>query len=98
MIVFRVCAEETIGRRTVFSYVSAEERIPEDHPLRAVRRTVDEVLRAMTREFDALYAGRGGIRCPPERHLRALLLQYFYSIRSERTLMEQLNYSWLFRW
>ena len=83
---------------SVFSYVSAEERIPPDHPLRAIRRTVDEVLKAMSKEFDALYAESGRHSIPPERLLRALLLQLFYSIRSERMLIEQINYSWLFRW
>jgi len=83
---------------SAFSYVSAEERIPQDHPLRAVRRTVDEVLKAMWKEFDAIYAHAGRHSIPPERLLRALLLQLFYSIRSERMLIEQINYSWLFRW
>lgn len=83
---------------SVFSYISAEERIPADHPLRAIRSTVDEVLKAMSREFDALYAKGGRHSIAPERLLRALLLQLFYSIRSERMLIEQLNYSWLFRW
>jgi transposase len=83
---------------SVFSYVSAEERIPEDHPLRAVRRMVDEGLKSMSKEFDKLYAGSGRHSIPPERLLRALLLQCFYSIRSERMLIEQINYSWLFRW
>src|ERR1700742_4372814 len=82
----------------MFSYVSAEERIPADHPLRAVRRSVDEVLRAMSKDFDALYASSGRNSIAPERLLRALLLQCFYSIRSERMLVEQINYSWLFRW
>ena len=83
---------------SVFSYVSAEERIPQDHPLRAVRRTVDEVLKAMSKDFDAVYANSGRHSIPPERLLRGLLLQLFYSIRSERMLIEQINYSWLFRW
>jgi len=83
---------------SVFSYVSAEERIPQDHPLRAIRRTVDEVLKGMSKELGALYAKSGRHSVPPERLLRALLLQLFYSIRSERMLIEQLNYSWLFRW
>ena len=78
---------------SVFSYVSAEERIPPDHPLRAIRRTVDEVLKAMSKEFDALYAESGRHSIPPERLLRALLLQLFYSIRSENLLMEQLDYN-----
>ncbi len=83
---------------SVFSYVSAEERIPQNHPLRAIRSTVDEVLQCMSKEFDAAYAKAGRHSIAPERLLRALLLQLFYSIRSERMLVEQLNYSWLFRW
>ena len=84
--------------RAMFSYVSAEERVPPDHPLRAIRTFVDEILREMTREFDALYAQDGRPSIPPERLLRAQLLQLFYSIRSERLLMEQLDYNILFRW
>src|SRR5499426_3745550 len=84
--------------RAMFSYVSAEERVPQDHPLRAIRTFVDEILREMTREFDALYAQHGRPSIPPERLLRAQLLQVFYSIRSERLLMEQLDYNILFRW
>jgi transposase len=83
---------------SVFSYVSPEDRVPADHPLRAIRKAVDEVLRAMSREFDQLYAETGRASIPPERLLRALLLQVFYSIRSERMLMEQLTYNLLFRW
>jgi len=82
----------------MFSYVSAEQRVPEDHPLRAIRMLVDEVLRDMSREFDGLYASVGRPSIPPERLLRAQLLQIFYSIRSERLLMEQLDYNLLFRW
>jgi transposase len=82
----------------MFSYVSAEQRVPQDHPLRAIRRLVDEVLRDMSREFDGLYARVGRPSIPPERLLRAQLLQIFYSIRSERLLMEQLDYNLLFRW
>src|SRR5262245_56451271 len=70
--------------RAMFSYVSAEERVPPDHPLRAIRSFVDGILREMTREFDALYAQYGRPSIPPERLLRAQLLQLFYSIRSER--------------
>lgn len=84
--------------RAMFSYVSAEERVPPDHPLRAIRAFVDEILREMTREFDALYARHGRPSIPPKRLLRAQLLQLFYSIRSERLLMEQLDYNILFRW
>jgi len=82
----------------MFSYVSAEERVPEDHPLRAIRSFVDEILREMTRGFDARYSEHGRPSIPPERLLRAQLLQLFYSIRSERLLMEQLDYNILFRW
>jgi transposase/IS5 family transposase len=83
---------------SVFSYVSPEDRVPPDHPLRAVRATVNEILVGMSKEFDALYAESGRPSIPPERLLRALLLQIFYSIRSERMLMEQLDYNLLFRW
>ena len=82
----------------MFSYVSAEQRVPADHPLRAIRTLVDAVLREMSEEFDGLYARVGRPSIPPERLLRAQLLQIFYSIRSERLLMEQLDYNLLFRW
>ena len=82
----------------MFSYVSAEQRVPKEHPLRAIRALVDDVLRDMSREFDGLYARVGRPSIPPERLLRAQLLQIFYSIRSERLLMEQLDYNLLFRW
>jgi transposase len=83
---------------SMFSYVSAEQRVPADHPLRAIRAVVDDVLRDMSREFAGLYAKVGRPSVPPERLLRAQLLQIFYSIRSERLLMEQLDYNLLFRW
>ncbi len=82
----------------VFSYVSLEDRVPQSHPLRPIRKAVDEIFRAMSQEFDGLYAKTGRHSIPPERLLRALLLQIFYSIRSERLLMEQLEYNLLFRW
>jgi transposase len=82
----------------MFSYVALEERVPADHPLRAIRKLVDQVLTGMSAEFDGLYAAVGRPSIPPERLLRALLLQVFYSIRSERLLMEQLDYNLLFRW
>jgi transposase len=82
----------------VFSYVSLEERVPQGHPLRSIRKLVDEIFRAMGKEFDGLYAKTGRPSIPPERLLRALLLQIFYSVRSERLLMEQLSYNLLFRW
>ncbi len=86
------------GPEAMFSYVSAEQRVPTDHPLRAIRRLVDDVLRDMSREFSRLYSDIGRPSIPPERLLRAQLLQIFYSIRSERLLMEQLDYNLLFRW
>ena len=82
----------------MFSYVSLEERVPQDHPLRAIRKSVDEILRAMAKDFDGMYARTGRPSVPPERLLRAALLQIFYSVRSERMLMEQMNYNLLFRW
>jgi transposase len=82
----------------MFSYVSLEERVPQDHPLRRIRETVDEILRSMGKDFDSLYAKTGRPSVPPERLLRAVLLQIFYTVRSERLLMEQMNYNLLFRW
>jgi transposase len=83
---------------SAFSYKTVEDRVSADHPLRPIRTAVDEVLKGMSREFDKLYAENGRRSIPPERLLRALLLQVFYSIRSERMLMEQLDYNLLFRW
>jgi transposase len=83
---------------SMFSYVSPEQRIPPDHPLRAIRALVNDVLADLSPEFGRLYAKTGRPSIPPERLLRALLLQIFYSIRSEALLMEQLNYNLLFRW
>src|ERR1700732_1927164 len=82
----------------VFSYVSPEQRVPADHPLRKIRTLVDGVLKNMSPQFGKLYSKVGRPSIPPERLLRALLLQVFYSVRSERLLMEQLNYNLLFRW
>ena len=82
----------------MFSYVALEERIPAEHPLRGVRKLVDAVLAGMSKDFDGLYARTGRPSIAPERLLRALLLQVFYTVRSERLLMEQLNYNLLFRW
>ena len=75
----------------LFSYVSCEARVPPDHPLRGVRMIVDEALEVLSAEFEALYAKTGRPSIPPEKLLRALLLQAFYSVRSERQLMEQLD-------
>jgi transposase len=82
----------------LFSYVSLEERVPKRHPLRKMRRLVDEALRNLDCVFDDLYAASGRPSIPPERLLRASLLQIFFSVRSERQLMEQLDYNLLFRW
>src|ERR1700685_3229792 len=82
----------------LFSYVDLEERVPKTHPLRVIRRIVNEVLAALDREFAVLYAAEGRPSITPERLLRALLLQAFYTIRSERQLMEQLHYNLLYRW
>ena len=82
----------------MFSYVSLEQRVPADHPLRAVRRLTDAVLGTLSPEFDALYAASGRPSIAPEYILRALLLQVFYSVRSERLLVEQIDYNLLFRW
>ncbi|MDQ2946103.1 MAG: IS5 family transposase [Acidobacteriota bacterium] len=81
-----------------FSYVSLEERVPSEHPLRIVRKLVDEIFRTMSKQFDSLYSATGRPSIPPERLLRALLLQILYSVRSERMLMEQMDYNLLFRW
>ena len=82
----------------LFSYVRLESRIPVDHALRAIRTLIDEALNGLSRDFNKLYARDGRPSIPPERLLRALLLQAFYTVRSERQLMEQLNYNLLFRW
>jgi len=82
----------------MFSYVSAEKRVPQDHPLRAIRKMCDEGLRALSRKFDELYSPTGRPSIPPEQLLRGLLLQVLYTIRSERLLMEQMDYNLLFRW
>src|SRR6202166_4820436 len=82
----------------VFSYVSPEQRVPQDHPLRPLRVMTDEALRELQPRFQKLYAKTGRPSIAPEKLLRALLLQALYSVRSERLLMEQLDYNLLFRW
>jgi len=82
----------------LFSYVRLEKRIPDDHPLRPIRKLVDEVLKQMSVRLDALYAATGRPSIAPEMLLRATLLQAFFSVRSERQLMEQIDYNLLFRW
>ena len=85
-------------QEAMFSYVSPEQRVPRDHPLRPIREMVDTILQEMSPRFARLYSQRGRPSIAPERLLRVLLLQIFYSVRSERLLMEQLHYNLLFRW
>ena len=82
----------------MFSYISPEKRVPADHPLRPIRKMVDEILKEMSPAFSRLYSPVGRPSIAPERLLRSLLLQIFYSVRSERMLIEQLQYNLLFRW
>jgi transposase len=82
----------------LFSYLSPEQRVPADHPLRTIRAMTDEALRRLSPRFEAMYAKTGRPSIPPEHLLRALLLQVLYSVRSERMLIEQLEYNLLFRW
>ena len=89
---------EDSKQEAMFSYLSPEKRVPTEHPLRSVRAMVDSVLEQMSPRFAKLYAEVGRPSIAPERLLRALLLQIFYSVRSERLLMEQLDYNLLFRW
>lgn len=89
---------EDAKQEAMFSYVSPEMRVPGDHPLRPIREMVDGILKEMLPRFARLYSERGRPSIAPERLLRALLLQVFYSVRSERMLMEQIDYNLLFRW
>ena len=82
----------------VFSYISPAQRVPKDHPLRPIREMADLALKELSPRFSKLYSKTGRPSIPPERLLRALLLQVLYSIRSERMLIEQLDYNLLFRW
>ena len=82
----------------LFSYVRLEQRVPAHHPLRAIRKLVDEALSVLSKRFEALYSPTGRPSIPPEMLLRATLLQAFFSVRSERLLMEQIDYNLLFRW
>src|SRR5205085_4250702 len=82
----------------MFSYVSPEQRVPSDHPLRPIREITDKILGQLSRAFVRMYSQIGRPSIPPEQLLRALLLQVLYTVRSERMLMEQLEYNLLFRW
>lgn len=89
---------DDLQQGAMFSYLSPEQRVPADHPLRPIRQMVDAVLQRLSPRFDAMYASGGRPSIPPEKLLRALLVQCLYSVRSERLLMEQLDYNLLFRW
>ena len=82
----------------MFSYLSPEQRVPTEHPLRAIRQLVDRALKGLSATFEQIYAASGRPSIAPEKLLRALLLQVLYTVRSERLLMEQLEYNLLFRW
>src|SRR5512139_300010 len=87
-----------VDQGRLFSYISPEARVPANHPLRKIRALVRDVLRELNRGLSKLYASEGRPSIPPEQLLSALLLQVFYGIRSERQLMEQLDYNLLYRW
>ena len=89
---------ESDKQASLFSYVSLEARIPHHHPIRKVRAVVDKALAEMEPEFDGMYAVVGRPSIPPEQLIRALLLQVFFTIRSERQLIERLDYDLMFRW
>jgi transposase len=89
---------EADNQSDMFSYLSPADRVPADHPLRPIREMALEAIRGLSADFDAMYSDVGRPSIPPERLLLALILQYLYGIRSERLLMEQLNYNLLFRW
>ena len=89
---------EDSQQQAMFSYLSPEQRVPQDHPLRKLRPLVDQVLQKLSPRFARMYARVGRPSIPPEKLLRALLLQVLYTVRSERLLMEQLDYNLLFRW
>src|ERR1700727_1385009 len=87
-----------VQQTTMFSYLSPEERVPADHPLRSVRQLADKMLKQLSPQFEEMDSERGRPSIAPEKLLRALLLQVLYTVRSERLLMEELNYNLLFRW
>ena len=87
-----------VQEMAMWSYISPEQRVPTDHPLRPIREMANAALRTLSSDFDRIYSIWGRPSIPPERLLRALLLQVLYTVRSERMLMEQLEFSILFRW
>jgi transposase len=89
---------DDLQQDAMFSYISPERRVPADHPLRPIRRMVDQVLKGLSSHFDTLYSSTGRPSIAPEKLLRTLLLQVLFTVRSERLLLEQLDYNLLFRW
>lgn len=89
---------KSTDQQAIFSYVSLDERIPKRHPLRDIRKIVDKGLAELSPTFDAMYADRGRRSIPPEQLIRAMLIQVLFSIRSERLLMEELDFNLLYRW
>ena len=89
---------DDLHQTEMFSYISLEQRVPKDHPLRPMRKMVDEILVGLSPQFEKLYSKTGRPSIPPEKLLRALLLQVLYSVRSERLLIEELVYNLLLRW
>jgi transposase len=89
---------DALHQGSMYSYISLEERIPQDHRLRSIRKMVNQALEQLSSEFDPMYSQRGRPSIPPEHLIRALLLQLLYGLRSEAQLMEQIRYNLLFRW
>ncbi len=89
---------DDVQQSAMFSYISPEKRVPLNHPLRPIRAITDEILGRLSKAFAGMYSQIGRPSIPPEQLLRALLLQVLYTLRSERMLMEQLEYNLLFRW
>lgn len=89
---------KSTDQQAIFSYVSLEERIPKRHPLRDIRKIVDKALKELSPTFEAMYAQAGRPSIPPEQLIRAMLIQVLFSIRSERMLMEELDFNLLYRW
>ena len=97
-IIVLIMRGHDLHQDAMFSYLSPEQRVPQDHPLRPIRRMTDQALQRLSPRFERMYADIGRPSIAPEKLLRALLLQVLYTIRSERMLMEQLDYNLLFRW
>ena len=97
-IIVLIMRGHDLHQDAMFSYLSPEQRVPQDHPLRPIRRMTDQALQRLSPRFERMYADIGRPSIAPEKLLRALLLQVLYTIRSERMLLEQLDYNLLFRW